>query len=582
MSEESQSNINYWWSSLFIEELIRSGCTHFVIAPGSRSTPLVGTIARNARASHTITFDERSAGFFAVGHAKASKMPAALIVTSGTAVANLMPAVVEASLDRIPMIVLTADRPWELRDVQANQTIFQSQFFGVYTNWFFELPCPDEKIPSSMLQSAANYAVYRSCHPIAGPVHINCLFRDPLAPLQQDFKTEGSLSVGKHAQPRTLYYYPQKANSSENLKSIANLLNQAQQGLLVIGAVKNNAARQHILELARTLGWPICADISSGLRQNSDPLIISHDHHVWLNPEAQKLQFDLVLQVGGRLLSKTIEQMLQARAGLTHILVDDHPQRSDPGLTVTHRVESDLALWGLEQKSLLHNKKSSGALLVLKAISNHVSTLINNILEEGEHASEPFVARHISRVISSDTVLMACTSMPIRDYHMFAASRMDGGPEIVVNRGASGIDGLMSTAMGFAQAALKRTTVLIGDLAFMHDANALSLLKQISKPVCIVVINNQGGAIFSFLPIAQFPDILNPFVNTPHDHDLGGLAKAFGVNYRHCVSKKDFINSYQEAQSGEGHMIIEVASEREANFLLHERIRLAASEISIS
>lgn len=572
-------NNNYFWTSLFIEELIRCGCTQFVVAPGSRSTPLAGAVAQNPKAHYVVTFDERSAGFFAVGYAKARKLPAAIIVTSGSAVANLMPAVVEASYARTPLIILSADRPWELRDVEANQTINQNNIFANFSRWFFELPCSDDRISPTMVLSTASHAVYRSRFLIAGPVQINCLFREPLVPVEQEYKKDFLSLKNWHScsEAYTRYDNPIKEPSPQMLSLVADLVSQSKSGLLVVGSVKNNSAQSALLKLAQILNWPVCADIGSGLRQSQNSYIIKHEHHALLKPLAQGQEFDLVLQIGGRLISKTIEQLLSARAGLNHIMLDDHPMRSDPGLCVTHRVECDIEKFCESLIRMLKDRQlRSSALPGLLESSKHVSKIINNIIDEGEAVSEPYVARQISKFISAQSMLMASTSMPIRDYHMFAVYREDNGPDIVVNRGASGIDGLLSTAIGFAHASCKRSTVLIGDLAFMHDANALAMLSQLKEPMCIVVINNKGGGIFSFLPVREYPKIMTPLIDTPHDHDLSGFAQAFKIEFIRVKTKREFDSVYLNAQESDSHCVVEVSTDRQDNFMLHERIRIDA------
>ena len=358
------------------------------------------------------------------------------------------------------------------------------------------------------------------------------------------------------------------------LRTVADVITHAHSGLLVIGALKNKKAQSSILKLAKILNWPLCVDISSGLKQNQNYYIIKHEHHALLKPLAEGQNFDVVMQIGGRLISKTLEQLLQTRAGLTHLMIDDHPERSDPGLCVTHRIESEVEIFIKALIKLLKNISSqSYALPVLLKSSTRVSKILDKIIAEGDAVSEPYVARRISELISAKSMLMACTSMPIRDYHMFAVSRKDGGPHIVVNRGASGIDGLISTAIGFAHASRKQSTVLIGDLAFMHDANALAMLNQLKEAMCIVVINNQGGGIFSFLPVAQFPQIMTPFIDAPHEHDLSGFAQAFNINFVRVKTKQDFDVAYRHAQRTKINYIIEVCSDKKTNFLLHERIR---------
>jgi 2-succinyl-5-enolpyruvyl-6-hydroxy-3-cyclohexene-1-carboxylate synthase len=575
MNLEQMPNINFFWTSLLIEELIRCGCAHFVIAPGSRSTPLVAAVAYNKKARYTISFDERSAAFFALGHAKASNKPAALIVTSGTAVANLMPAVVEASMSRVPLIILSADRPWELRDLQANQTIIQSKFFGDYARWYFELPCPDDTIAPNFVLSCASYAVYRACGPNAGPVHLNCLFREPLTPEKVSYNT--NLAALDHwstsKESFTTYDQPTLRYSETCIAMLLELIRSARRGLVVLGELKTLKARESVRKFIQKLNWPVCADLASGLRYCEEKIIIKHDHHVLLKLSEQERNFDLVIQIGGRLISKNLEQLLQARVGQTHILIDDHTDRSDPNLSITHRVSTNIENFcdNLSKKITTNTMCENNSYIIKQ--SEQISQIINNIIYHEKAISEPYVARTISQLTSNNAVVFASTSMPIRDYHMFAASRADNGPEVIINRGASGIDGLMSTAIGFAAASQKRMTILIGDLGFLHDANALALLEKLEVPVTIVIINNQGGGIFSFLPVAHYPELLTPFIDTPHDYTLAGYAQVFGVKHIYNYTKQEFEKNYQESQKNNSHIILEVQTKRDENFRLHEYIK---------
>lgn len=567
-------NINYFWTQLLIEELVRHGCSHFAIAPGSRSTPLVGAVKDNKKTSLTLSFDERSLGFYALGFAKATGMPAPIIVTSGTAIANLMPAVVEASLDRVPMIIISADRPVELLDVGANQTIFQNNFFGSYARWFFDLPGPDERTTPKTVLSMAAYAVFKSRASLPGPVHLNCHYREPLVPIKEPFMIKDDLSCYLDSQePFTRYEGFKKILDHESLVRLATLLKDAERGLIVLGHINNKQVQDALLAFFDHIAWPVIPDIASGFRQH-EMYGLKYEPYLWQHPFIKEKKFDVVLQIGGRLISKQLQSMLLDHCE-RQILLDDHEQRYDPNLGVNDRFIAEIDYTVRELLKIIPKKNPTSFLPNLKAIAKVKEPLVQALLEQGEEINEPFVARHISQKVLSDSMLLVANSMPIRDYHNFAETRADGGPTIVVNRGASGIDGLISTALGFSYGTRKRGTMIIGDLAFMHDANALSLLKKHPYPLCIVVINNQGGGIFSFLPIVSFPDILTPLIDSEHDHDLAGFSKSFGIRHEVVTTKKAFKQIFAQCQESHAHSIIEIKTERKSNFHLHEQIKEA-------
>ncbi len=301
---------------MIINQLIDSGCDFFCIAPGSRSTPLVTAVASNPKAKSIVAHDERSLGFFALGYAKATQKPAAIIVTSGTAVANLFPAVVEASLDHVPLIILSADRPVELRNIGANQTIDQVKIFGSYVRYFFDLP-------PGFVSGQVREAVMRSLHPLPGPVQLNCQFREPF------------VSEGSPAGLSSIALFTPPNLSPSQLTSFNNLLKHAERGLVVVGAMKTRADQQAALQIIERLGWRAITDVTSGLRFLNHPQL---DH----SREFSNLQADGVLQLGGRLILKPLLQWLESRRGQMHIYVDEYLENHDPGLTVTHRVQCDL------------------------------------------------------------------------------------------------------------------------------------------------------------------------------------------------------------------------------------------------
>ncbi len=305
-------NINALWAGLLVEELLRNGVDAFVISPGSRSTPLTVAAASEARAKKFVHFDERGAGYFALGYARAQRRPVALICTSGTAVANYYPAIVEAAMAQVPLIVLTADRPPELLDTGANQAIDQTRFFGAYARWSAALPCPEATVAPEVVLTTVDQAVFRATHGQAGPVHINCSFREPLAPVKSDevfgayLKSLNTWMAG--TAPYTTHADSEVKLSADAQRDLLKKLHQAERGLLVVGQLTSPPEVGAVLKLAKALRWPVFADIASGLRMDDTAGVVVH----WLDlalaskhaPEV--LRPDIVLQVGGAVTSKRL------------------------------------------------------------------------------------------------------------------------------------------------------------------------------------------------------------------------------------------------------------------------------------
>ncbi|MDF5732085.1 MAG: 2-succinyl-5-enolpyruvyl-6-hydroxy-3-cyclohexene-1-carboxylic-acid synthase, partial [Rhizonema sp. PD38] len=273
------SNINSLWGSLIVEELIRNGVDYFVISPGSRSTPLTAAVARNSQARKVVCFDERGAAFHAIGYARATRNPVVLISTSGTAAANYYPAVIEAFTDGVPMMVLSGDRPPELRQTGANQTIQQFNLYGHYVKWQFELPCPDEKISPQMVLTTIDQAVYQTRKLPSGPVHLNCTFREPLAPTNAYIPEIylASLTRWQEKQKPYTQYTPSQVLPNEvSINQLAEIISQTKWGVLAVGQLKSHADIQAVSELAKKLQWPVFTDIQSGMRWESSLTNIIH------------------------------------------------------------------------------------------------------------------------------------------------------------------------------------------------------------------------------------------------------------------------------------------------------------------
>ncbi|MBD2774092.1 2-succinyl-5-enolpyruvyl-6-hydroxy-3-cyclohexene-1-carboxylic-acid synthase [Iningainema sp. BLCCT55] len=568
------SNINNLWGSLIVEELIRNGVNYFVISVGSRSTPLTVAVARHPNAEKIVCFDERAAAFHALGYARATLNPAVVICTSGTAAANYFPAVIEASTDCVPLIVLSGDRPPELRQTGANQTIQQFNLYGEYVKWQFDLPCPDEKIPPQMVLTTIDQAVYQARKSPSGSVHLNCMFREPLAPTNAHI-TDGYLDSltlwQKQKKPYTQYTSSQVIPDADSVNQIADIINQTQWGILAVGQLKSDADVQAVSQLAEKLNLPVFTDIQSRLRLDSHTNVINYFDLLLIDYLHSQKPLETILQIGSRITSKRFMQLIEHQT-LNYIVVTDDPFRHDPSHNVSWRIEASISQFCQQLLPAIAKSINSHLLIQLQQQSQLINQTIDDFLGQSQEISEPGIARIISRYIPKQHGLFLANSMPIRDMDMYAVC--EGSPVAVsANRGTSGIEGTIASAAGFAVGLNSSVTVLIGDLSFLYDLNSLALLKSLSQPLIIVVVNNDGGGIFSFLPIAQFHDVFEPYFGVSHQLEFKYVAKMFGIDYYHPETTDAFLVTYQTAISHQRHAVIEVTTDRNKNYALHQDLQ---------
>jgi 2-succinyl-5-enolpyruvyl-6-hydroxy-3-cyclohexene-1-carboxylate synthase len=573
------TSLNALWASLIVEELIRNRVDYFCLSPGSRNSPLTVSIACNEKALSIVHYDERGTAFHALGYARATRRPAVLVSTSGTATADFMPAVIEASMAMVPLIVLTADRPPELRNTGANQTIDQVKLFGGYVRWFCDLPCSDADIKPEFVLTTVDQAVYRATRPPTGPVHINCMFREPLAPIGQ--KREFSLYLSdikwwrEDQKPYTEYVYVPNVLDTKTVARATTIISKADKVILVVGRLHSSEEQEAVKRVACHLNWPTFPDIASGLRLGvtSDNLIAYYEQLLLSNVFAESYQPLTVVHFGSVPTSKRLQRFMERGRIENYIMVAGHPWRHDPGHCVTMRIEADVEKFCKQLLALIEQPRAKRPWLEqFTTASDIVGRVLHKGVDDNDRLSEPAVARLISQNIRPDSGLFVANSMPIRDMDMYADPH---GPVVTVacNRGASGIDGIIATATGFARGLNKPVTLLIGDLAFLHDVNSLALLRALEHPLVIVVINNNGGGLFSFLPIAEVRDVFEPFFGTPHGLSFDKAADMFGLDYFCPDSKESFLTSYISAQEENRSAIIEIKSNRAENYRFHQALQ---------
>ncbi|MCC6489998.1 MAG: 2-succinyl-5-enolpyruvyl-6-hydroxy-3-cyclohexene-1-carboxylic-acid synthase [Candidatus Hydrogenedentes bacterium] len=580
---EDTANLNRLWAGLIVEELLRNGVEHFVLSPGSRCTPLTAAVAEEPRAKSTVHFDERGAAYFALGQARATERPVALICTSGTAAANYLPAVVEASQSQIPLILLTADRPPELLDTGANQAIDQTRLYGVYACWYCGLPCPDRLIAPGYVLTTVDQAVYRATLAPAGPVHVNCAYREPLAPYAADLNDSeylAPLSAWKTSgEPYTRYACPASELDSAVSCQLADVIQNAKRGVLLAGQLRNRGEAEAVARLGTALGWPIVADVTSGLRLagNGDAILHCADLLLCSASFREVFQPDAVIHVGGAITSKRVNQHLQeCSPRSSYVRVADHPFRVDPGHRVTLRVEAgtrELCSGLAKECGPRANKEWSEGLFRINGLAGDT---IRAALHSVQGLSEPTVASAVSSHLSEDERLFLGNSMPIRDMDMFGMYPASAH-FAYANRGASGIDGNVATAAGIASGCGSPVVAVVGDLAVLHDLSSLALLRNQAIHVTLVVINNDGGGIFHFLPVAQQTAIFERYFGTPHGLGFEHAARQFGLGYDCPEDLASLVSSLSVARQRAGSTIIEVRTNRKDNLRIHRELQQAVA-----
>ena len=547
-------NTNSLWCSVAVETLARCGVRHAVISPGSRSTPLTFAFVRHAAFETIPVLDERSAGFFALGLAKQHHRPVVLVCTSGTAGANYFPAIIEAQESNVPLIVITADRPPEMRECASGQTIDQLRLFGQHVNWFHELAVPEASLALlRYLRQMVAHATERAQHPSAGPVHLNAPFRDPLPPIPNEsakpLENQIDESFFDHLQP------PADPSRSAVLWQRPTTT----RGLIVAGADLTDdpaAYTASVLRLAEALGWPILADALSPLRHYTtagSSVIAGYDVVLRSNRLARELTPRTVLCLGGWPTSKVLRAWLE-QSGAEIALVSPHASNRDALHGRTRHI-----IAGAEQLAAAAETPKDEAYAALwRTSEERVQHALDEMLEVPE-LIEPRATRELAQLLPSGTPLFVASSMPVRDIEYFwpVNSR---GVRLFFNRGANGIDGTLSTALGVAHGQ-SPAVLLTGDLALLHDTNGFLHKTKFRGSLTIVLINNRGGGIFQHLPVSQFDPPFEDYFATPQEVYFGRRCAAYGVEHREI---KDWIQFRQLVQNlpTNGIRVLELKTDR--------------------
>jgi 2-succinyl-5-enolpyruvyl-6-hydroxy-3-cyclohexene-1-carboxylate synthase len=570
------TNSNTALASAFAEELARGGLRQAVVSPGSRSTPLAVALWRQPEIEVTVIVDERSAAFFALGAAQATGQPVALLCTSGTAVANYHPAVCEADESAIPLVVLSADRPPELRRIGAGQTIDQIKIFGSSVRWFCEVgthAADDEGLLHYRSVACRALAAARG-ETRPGPVHLNLPWREPLAPVPVEgavTATERLALEGRDGRPLTAVTRIDLEPSAFLLEEMAGHIGDAIAGVIVAGRQLDLELREPLAHLARVAGFPILAEPTSQLRcgpHDRSHVVGSYDLLLRDERFARSVVPDLVLRFGEMPTSKPLRAWLQA-SGASEIAIDPYGGWNEPTNRASAILRADptelASGWAARVEGLEGRERPlPDRWLEAEAAAQ---AALDEALAAGGEITEPALHRALGQAHRDGDLVYTSSSMPIRDQEAFlGAGETDA--LFLSNRGANGIDGLISSGIGAAHASGRPTTIVSGDLGLLHDVGGLAALREVDTPVRIVVIDNDGGGIFHFLPQekALERDEFEALLGTPRGIDAEKAAALFDLPYR----RLDSLAELPDALAA-GTALIEVKTDRASNVEEHRQ-----------
>lgn len=562
-------NVNSLWAGVLVETLVRSGVRTVVVSPGSRSTPLTMAVAAHSEIEAIPVLDERSAAFFALGLAKQKQAPVALVCTSGTATANYLPAIIEAHESGVPLLVLTADRPPELRACASGQTIDQQKIYGGYVSFYHELAPPElSEARLRYLRQTVAHAILRTLVPRGGAVHLNVPFRDPLPPVPDDgaaaelaneIDWEQFFSHLAPAAPAPLACAPPLIAPDVHGAIVVGPAQPADVGLFVAA----------VAEIARRLGWPVLADGLSPLRNHAGRvphLVTTYDCVLRNAAAAERLKPEVVLCLGAWPTSKVLRSWIEASSAVVW-LAADRPDNLDALHARTRPLPVSLpVLAGMLPVAI----DANGYQRMWARYEEKVRPMLDEKLRAQPALFEPKAAWLLAQHLPPGTPVFVANSMPVRDVE-YVWPPGDRGLRPLCSRGANGIDGTLSTALGTAHGIDRPAVLLTGDLALLHDTNGFLLRPRFRGSLTVVLINNRGGGIFDHLPVAQFEPPFEEFFATPQEADFAALCVAYGVTHtlvRDWAHFTELISTLPPS----GIRVLEVRTDRKADATMRKAL----------
>ncbi len=591
MSSSSILNLTnpmYVYTTAFIDELQRAGLLDVVVCPGSRSTPLAMTLVAQTRIRVWMHVDERSAAFFALGMAKRLARPVALVCTSGTAAANFLPAVVEAHLTHIPLLILTADRPHELRENGAPQAIDQNRLYGTHAKWFVDMALPEASNEAlCYVRTLADRAVALTQAVPAGPVHLNMPFREPLVPAP-----DRSLPLPSQRDPVAWEGRPDNApyvrvtearSGAEHeilVERLRALISTRERGLIIVGPGDDPALPDLLTDLSQRSGYPILADPLSQLRSGrSERVLSSYDAFLRIDAVVERVEPQLVLRFGAMSTSKPLLLYLKRYSNCPQVVVDGNAGWEEPTQLASEMIHADPASLCrnlLASLADVHrpNEEWTTTWCRTDAITRRQ---LQTTMQDFAPLFEGRVFTELAAILPAGATLYVGNSMPVRDADTFFWPD-DRNIRVLGNRGANGIDGVVSSALGASSAAEGPTVLVIGDLSFYHDLNGLLAARLHGLDLTIVLINNDGGGIFSFLPQASYPEHFEQLFGTPTGLNFAPVVQMYGGTFQRILHWHDFRVAVNNSMATGGLHVIEVPTERTSNVQMHRQLWQAVGE----
>ncbi len=585
-------NATYACVCAFVDELQRAGIRNVVVCPGSRSTPLALAFAAQPNLHVWMHIDERSAAFFALGMAKRSTTPVALLCTSGTAAANFFPAIVEAKLTHVPLLVLTSDRPHELRENGAPQTIDQTRLYGSHVKWSVDMALPEAtNIALRYNRITADRAVALTTALPAGPVHLNIPLREPLTPapiagqlLPPESQRDTNAWLGRpdNALYTRVHENIQGQPDSATVALLVERIQQARHGLIIVGPQEDTALVAPLLEVAQLLEYPLLADPLSQMRsmstRNSENIFTSYDAFLRVDAFTEKMQPDLILRFGAMPISKPVLTYLKHYSSRPLIVIDGSEDWQEPTQLASELLHTNpvalcqvLSTLLKSGETRLTTETPRSWLATWQRADAYTREALQATIQDFTSPFEGRVFTELASLLPENALLYVGNSMPVRDLDTFF---WGGNHEVRImgNRGANGIDGIVSSALGASAAADSANVLVLGDLSFFHDMNGLLAARLHKIDLTIVLVNNDGGGIFSFLPQAEYPEHFEQLFGTPTALDFSHAAHLYGAHYQRVDGWDLFRDAVQYGIRVGGLHIVEVTTERASNVRMHREL----------
>ncbi|HCY74583.1 MAG TPA: 2-succinyl-5-enolpyruvyl-6-hydroxy-3-cyclohexene-1-carboxylic-acid synthase [Ignavibacteriales bacterium] len=567
-------NSSYFWANIFFDQLAECGVKYACISPGSRSTPLTYALSQNKKIKSYVIIDERTSGFFALGIAKQTSSPVVIVTTSGTAAAELYPAIIEAYQNRIPLIICTADRPAYLHNSGANQTINQNHLYHNHARYFYDTGLPKIELNKiKQLKDSAKKSFEICINQNPGPVQINFPFEKPLEP--DSFTDEIEEKILLESLPDEISL-PQKSKlnftDNKNIQAILNFIKKNSAGLITIGPGNfSNSFISSLDKFSVKFSLPVFADASSGLRFKSSSianLIANYDALIRTESFAKIFSPKFVLHFGRPLTSPKIENYFSTvkPKGFTINKFGDLFDPSHKNKII--KLDEEKVLEFLTQSYAGNNFPNQ--LNKIKLLDSEIDKLKLENFSITKKINEPGVLLNIINSIPPNSNLMIGNSVPVRDLDFFA-SIVNKNINVFQNRGASGIDGITSTALGICAQSKNPTYLVTGDLSFYYDLNSLLIAGQYNISLIIILINNNGGAIFKFLPIADHKNVFEKYFLTPSNLSFKKLTEAFGVDYKELKSQQDILNHIKVSTVRKKPAVFEIKTNSDYSLLLRKK-----------